>query len=178
MKKVISLLLVLVVLFSFSACRTGQEGEVYTVIKKVMNAIETNDFNLINKYAGNDAIGKKLFVVDTNNLTEFAKLKMYRAMRDNMEYSVGEIAVYSDQTATAVVKVTMPKTEKIYEKNKELLTQKKYKEYYRAMEADILDTNETKTTVYTVNFNYKTYYWMIDYAFVELVYTSMQPEVV
>lgn len=178
MKKLVSLLLVLVILLGLGGCRTGQEGEVYTVIEKVMTAIETNDFNLINKYAGNDAICKKLFVVDTNNLTEFAKLKMHRAMRDNMEYSVGEIIVYSDQSATAVVKVTMPKTEEIYEKNKELLTQKKHKEYYRAMEADILATNETKTTVYTVNFNYKSYYWMIDYAFIELVYTSMQPEVI
>lgn len=176
MKKLLSLLLVLVMLFGVCGCRSAEQEAVHTVSVKVMEAIKTNDFNLINKYAGSAEAGKKLFVVDTNDLTIFAKLKMHRAMRDKMEYDIGDIEVSNAQTATAKITVTMPKTSAIYSKHSNLLMQKKERDFYKAMEADILKTNLTSTKEYTVNFQFKDNVWMMDYAFVEMVYNSMIPK--
>lgn len=177
MKKILSLLLVLIMLFGICGCsQSEQEEAVHTVAVKVMEAIKTNDFNLINKYSGNDAAGKKLFVVDTNDLTVFAKLKMTQAIRDKMEYEIDEIEVLNDQTATAKITVTMPKTSAIYRKHTSLLLQKKERDFYKAMEADILKTDETVSKEYAVNFQFKDKIWMMDYAFVEKVYNSMVPK--
>ena len=79
MKRLIALFLSVIMVFGFCGCRSEQEDEVYTVVVKVMEAIKTNDFNLINMYAGSDTAAKKMFVVDTNDLTKFAKLKKIKA---------------------------------------------------------------------------------------------------
>lgn len=175
MKRLIALFLSVIMVFGFCGCRSEQEDEVYTVVVKVMEAIKTNDFNLINMYAGSDTAAKKMFVVDTNDLTKFAKLKMHKAMRDKIEYSIGDVEVSGSDSATAVVTVSVPKASMVYGKHASLLAEKKDREFYKAMAADIAELDVMTSKEYTVNFQYKDNLWMMDYAFIEMVYDSLTP---
>ncbi|MBQ5764980.1 MAG: hypothetical protein IIW03_02425, partial [Clostridia bacterium] len=56
-----------------------------------------------------------------------------------------------------------------------LLAEKKDREFYKAMAADIAELDVMTSKEYTVNFQYKDNLWMMDYAFIEMVYESLTP---